>query len=134
MLPGSLREVIRAALSATPGLELGFVFGSVARGTTGPGSDLDVAVFGTVDTLELAGRLSLATDREVDIVKLEDAPIPLLEAILSEGIALFEREPGAEASFRSRTLLMLEIDRSLYDRMHEAWLTRVAERGILGQS
>ncbi|MBX3225326.1 MAG: nucleotidyltransferase domain-containing protein [Labilithrix sp.] len=66
MLPPSLRDAVRAAVAATPGLELALVFGSAARGEEGPASDLDVAVLGDLDRFELAGRLSLATGREVE--------------------------------------------------------------------
>lgn len=108
------------------------VFGSVARGTASARSDLDVAFVGDVDPLELAGRISLVAGREVDVVDASRAPIPLLDAIVRDGVAVFERSPGLEATFRSRALITLETDRPWYDRMQKAWLKRVAERGILG--
>lgn len=130
----SLRQAIQGVAAAAPGLELAVVFGSVARGRARPTSDLDVAVVGDVDPLELAGRLSLATGREVDVVDVARASIPLLDAIVRDGIVVFERSPGAEARFRSRALSTLETDRPWYERMEDAWLARVAERGILGGS
>lgn len=133
MLPEKLKEPIRLAAAATPGLELAIVFGSAARGNARPSSDLDVAVLGDVDAFELAGRLSLATGREVDVVDVSRAPIPLLDAIVRDGIVVFERSRGAEGRFRSHALSMLETDRPWYERMQNAWLKRVAERGILGR-
>lgn len=132
MLSRPLRDVVRAAAAATPGLELAIIFGSMARGKAGPASDLDVAVLGQVDAFELAGRLSLATGREIDVVDLASAPIPLLDAIIRDGIVAFERERGVEGRFRARALTTLETDRPWYERMQNAWLRRVAERGILG--
>jgi predicted nucleotidyltransferase len=130
----ALRDVVQIAAAATPRLELLLVFGSVARSQARPISDLDIAILGKdVDTFELAGRLSLATHREVDVVDLARAPIPLLDAVLREGVVLFERTHGAEARFRSHALSMLETDRPWYERMQKAWLKRVAERGILGR-
>lgn len=132
MLDASLRSAIQSAAAATPGLELLLVFGSVARGTASARSDLDVAFVGDVDPLELAGRISLVAGREVDVVDASRAPIPLLDAIVRDGVAVFERSPGLEATFRSRALITLETDCPWYDRMQKAWLKRVAERGILG--
>jgi predicted nucleotidyltransferase len=132
VLDASLRSEIQSAAAATPGLDLLLVFGSVARGTASERSDLDVAFVGDVDPLELAARLSLVAGREVDVVDASRAPIPLLDVIVRDGVAVFERSPGLEATFRSRALIMLETDRPWYDRMQKAWLKRVAERGILG--
>jgi predicted nucleotidyltransferase len=134
VVPEALRNLVRVAAEATPRLELALVFGSVARSEARPTSDLDIAILGRdVDTFDLAGRLSLATHREVDVVDLAGAPIPLLDAILREGVVLFERSHGAEGRFRSRALSMLETDRPWYERMQNAWLKRIAERGILGR-
>jgi uncharacterized protein len=134
VLPETIREAVRVAAAATPGLELAMVFGSIARGGARPSSDLDVAILGDVDAFELAGRLSLATQREVDVVDLAHVAIPLLDAILRDGTVVFERTRGTEGRFRSRALSMLETDRPWYERMQNAWLKRVAERGILGRS
>jgi predicted nucleotidyltransferase len=131
--PQSTRDAIRAAAAETPGLELAILFGSTARGKAGPSSDVDLALLGPVDAFELAGRLSLTVGREVDVVDLARAPIPLLDAILREGVVVFERVRGAEGRFRARTLAMLETDRPWYERMQEAWLRNVVKRGILGR-
>lgn len=132
MLDASLRSAIQSAAAATPGLDLLLVFGSVARGTASARSDLDIAFVGDVDPLELAARMSLVAGREVDVVDASRAPVPLLDAVVRDGIVVFERRPGSEATFRSRALMTLETDRPWYDRMQRAWLKRVAERGILG--
>lgn len=42
-------DVLRAALGRVPGIELAFVYGSVARGTARAGSDVDVWVVGECD-------------------------------------------------------------------------------------
>jgi predicted nucleotidyltransferase len=129
----SIRDAIRASAAETPGLELAILFGSTARGKAGPSSDLDIAVLGPVDTFELAGRLSVAVGREVDVVDVARAAIPLLDAILRDGVVVFERVRGAEGRLRARSLAMLETDRPWYERMQEAWLRNVAKRGILGR-
>lgn len=132
-VPEPIERALHDVAAATPGLDLAIVFGSMARGTARPGSDLDVAIVGHVDTFELGGRLSLATGREVDVVDCARATIPLIDAIVRQGVVVYERERGAEASFRARALAMLEIDRPWYERMQQEWLSRVARRGILGR-
>jgi hypothetical protein len=108
------------------------LFGSLARGAARPDSDIDLAVFGSVDPLALSGALSSLLCREVDVVRIEGAPIPLLDSILRDGKVVFERQPGAGATLRSRLLASLEVDRPWYGRMQRAFLARVADRGILG--
>lgn len=136
MLTLALKQTLHEVVAAAPGVTLAIVFGSTARGQEHAGSDLDVAVVCapqlSCDVLELSARLSVATGREVDVVDCAQAPIPLLDSIITEGVVVFERERGAEAQFRSRTLAMLETDRPWYRRMRDAWLQRVAERGLHG--
>jgi hypothetical protein len=127
---GNLGEWCPRPSGTSSGLRLRRHRGSSWRSCSVP-SDLDIAILGKdVDTFELAGRLSLATHREVDVVDLARAPIPLLDAILREGVVLFERTHGSEGRFRSHALSMLETDRPWYERMQNAWLKRVAERGV----
>jgi hypothetical protein len=79
----------------------------------------------------LGADLSAKLGREVDIASLDSAvSIPLLEEVLRDGIVLHEREEGDAALFRSRALATLETDRPWFARMRDAWLRRVAERGI----
>ena len=128
-----LRSLLEAQRNlAVAGLEVAMLFGSVARGAARPDSDVDLAVFGEVDPLALSGALSTLLCREVDVVRIEGAPVPLLDSILHDGVVVFERVPGAAATLRSRLLASLEVDRPWYGRMQRAFLARVAERGILG--
>ncbi len=48
---------LRAALATVPGVEEAYVYGSYARGTERPTSDLDVLVVGSVDRTVLSERL-----------------------------------------------------------------------------
>jgi predicted nucleotidyltransferase len=124
-------ELVARELALDETVELAFVFGSVARGYARSDSDLDLAVRGSqVDVLELAARLSQAAGREVHVVRLEDASIPLLEELIDDAILVRERGAGAAALWRSRTLADLELDRPWYARQRDAWLEHVARRGI----
>ena len=125
-------ERLRRELTREPGLRLAILFGSRARGTHRPDSDVDVAVVGEVDSLRLAGDLSIALGLEVDVVELKDPPVVLLEEVLRDGYCVIEREPGAFARCYSRSLAMLETDRPAFRRMGTAFVERLARHGILG--
>jgi hypothetical protein len=68
--------------------------------------------------------------RDVDVVRLQDAGIPLLHKLIRDGIVVHEGTAGAGAIWRSRTLATLETDGPWYARMRDAWLSRVQEKGL----
>lgn len=102
------------------------------EGRRDPDTDFDVAISGDVDTLGLASDLSHILGCEVDIVDLEAASYPLVGELLRDGIVLHERRPGAASSWRTRAILEHEADRPWFERMRDAYMVRVADKGILG--
>jgi hypothetical protein len=80
-------------------------------------------------TSSLAADLSLAVERDVHVVALEDATYPLLAAIVRDGILVAERPRGAGADWRTRAILELETDRPWFERMRDAYLKRLAAGG-----
>ena len=115
---------LRDALAALPGVRLALLFGSEARGQARADSDVDVAVLAG-EMHGVAKALSDAIDRDVDVVDLRRAGIPLLEELLRNSRILYEGVPGAAALWHSRTVLQLEIDRPWYARMRDAWVARL---------
>ena len=124
-------RAIRECLLGRRDVRLALVFGSRARGIATPTSDVDVAVGAPgVDLLDLAAELSRAAGLEVDVVDLEHAGVPLLARIVREGVLVHERGLGTAATWRAQALADLETDVPWFARMREAWLARVAARGI----
>jgi predicted nucleotidyltransferase len=122
---------IQHALAGRSDVRVAVLFGSQARSTAGPGSDVDIGVDAPgVDLLDLIGTLSTTLEREVDVLALDDATIRLLERIVRDGIIVHEGFRGAGALWRSRTLALLETDRPWYARMRDAWLLRVSQKGF----
>ncbi len=122
---------IRERLALHPEVELAWLFGSTARGAATVRSDVDLAVLAPPEAqLALAADLAVALGREVDVLDLARAPLPVLERIVKEGVLAWEARPGVSASWRSRTLATLETDLPGFYRMRDAWLRRVAERGL----
>ncbi|WP_205596303.1 nucleotidyltransferase domain-containing protein [Modicisalibacter sp. 'Wilcox'] len=75
-LPESTIEAIRGALAACPGLEKTVIYGSRAKGTCRPGSDIDLVLYGDVsesDVLRLLDRLdALNTPYLFDVIRYRD--------------------------------------------------------------
>jgi predicted nucleotidyltransferase len=88
-----------------------WLFGSVARGTARPDSDVDVAVLlgrrpeKTLDAqpFDLQAELSRVLGREVDVVVLDDAPPDLAHRVLRDGRLVFEADPSARIAFQVRS-------------------------------
>ena len=122
---------LRRALASAGDIRLAILFGSRARGTDRPDSDIDIAIDAPgVDPLDLAAKLGLDLHAEVDVISLDDPGVPLLEALIRDGIVVHEGHKGAGARWRSHALASLETDRPWYARMQEAWIKAVAERGF----
>jgi len=128
-----IETVLRDVLSGSSGVRFAVLFGSQAKGTSQPGSDLDLALHGAAPerVAELAAQLSERLGQEVDLVRLEEATIPLLEELIDHCVVVYEAAVGSAALWRSRVLAELEIDGPWYHRMRDAWLLRVAEQGML---
>jgi predicted nucleotidyltransferase len=99
--------------STLEGVRLAVLFGSHARGTARPNSDVDLGIgfYYTPDLLELGGiidALGNLTGKKIDLVELDGLPAanPLLAFnIASEARLLAETEPGAWLAFRNRACL-----------------------------
>ncbi len=87
-----------------------YLFGSVARGTARPDSDVDVAVLprarksGSLDALELdlEGELERALGREVQLVVLHHAPADLVHRVLRDGELVCDHDPSQRIAFEVR--------------------------------
>ena len=93
------------------GVAAAYLFGSVARGESRPGSDLDVAVLlepaperGTFESLRLDLRAELESDlgRKVDLVVLNYAPPDLAHRVLRDAVLIIEPSPSARVRFEVR--------------------------------
>jgi predicted nucleotidyltransferase len=101
---------LAAALSAGPPLRFAMLFGSAAKETMRPDSDIDVAIYPKDPSLPLADELALQTEltricgREVDLVRLDRAPTLVCWQVVRHGRLLVEREPFSVARFTARAV------------------------------
>lgn len=98
-------ERVRAALRDGPPLRLAVLFGSAARGSLRPGSDVDIAIvpvktdLGLRAELDLQAALSRASGREVDLLRLDLAPTLVKWEVARSGRMLCASGPDEFARF-----------------------------------
>ena len=99
--PGdSLEEALARVLAAWPAVRAGWLFGSMAEGSAGPLSDVDVVVLGCAslsfdERAHLAVELTRATGRSCDVVSVEHASPVLGMEIVRCGKRFFCRDVDA---------------------------------------
>jgi len=113
-------DVIREVLDAEPTVHLAYLFGSVARGTAGPLSDIDIGVVlsdcgGALGALEDALADRLGTDR-VDLVSLTSTPYPLRYRVVRDGRVLLCRDAVLRERFEVDAILHYLDFKPLRDR------------------
>jgi len=103
-----LHDELRAVLEKGGRLRVAILFGSRARGTARPDSDVDVAVLPHDDQLAdfeedaLAGELERAVGAPIDLVRIDRAPAALRWRIARDGIVLLSDPPHAASRFLAR--------------------------------
>jgi hypothetical protein len=110
------RDALRRLADAleVPQVIAAYLIGSRARGSSGPLSDVDVAVLHAPDLTpreRLDLRLSLAeragsalSTSEVDVVLLNGAPPLIRHRALRDGLSLVDSDPARRIDFEVRTL------------------------------
>lgn len=103
---------LRDVLGADSRVAYALLFGSSARGTSHPSSDVDIAIGlqpgVTIQALEigaLIARLEDAAGRPVDLVLLDEAPPGIAFRVFRDGRTLFSRDDQALSTRRARAIL-----------------------------
>lgn len=95
-------------LRAQPDVVVAYLFGSTARGTAGPTSDVDVAVLLAPEPpplrrLELLAEVAAVVGSErADLVVLNDAPPAVGYRVVAEGTPLLVRDEAARVRYTAR--------------------------------
>jgi uncharacterized protein len=103
----AIRDRVLAVFNEVPSAVAVYVFGSVARGSDGPGSDIDIAVLMHEPPsptlmgpqLSLEGRLEHELGRRVDLVILNAASADLVHRVLRDGDLILERDRSRRVRF-----------------------------------
>lgn len=123
----TLLSALRTRLRTEHDVRFALLFGSVARGTDAPGSDVDVLVAlrdPSLDRIvELGAKLSEAAGRYVDVVRLEDAEAEpsFLADVVADGRVLVDRE-GLWSRLRGSEVRLPREERTTDERRARAAL------------
>ncbi len=105
-------DILRDHLAVQPEqLVAAYLFGSQARGTGGPHSDIDLGLLMRAapprtllgQPFALADELTALTNHPVQIQVLNDAPVDLVHRVLRDGVLLVDRDPSARIRFEVRS-------------------------------
>ena len=127
-----LIDTLQREFARHPELELALIFGSAARGSLRPDSDIDVAVQARAELdanqkMTLVGDLAAATGRAIDLIDLRVAGGPLLGQILSHGRRLLGTDE-AHGQLLSRHLIDAAdfgpYAQRIVDERRRAWIGR----------
>lgn len=136
----SLDERIRELAEPFQGISVLVFFGSRARGTHRPDSDLDVAVLPNITDpgarrhllTDLDARLAeLCPEGSVDIAFLDEANDVLRQRVMEHGHVLINRDPEAWKDLRVRTMREYGDHEWLRRTYEEAQKRRLQEKGNL---
>ena len=105
------REVARVSANESS-IVAAYVFGSIARGTATPLSDIDVALLldPGAAAADVCGRITDALSRRfgtdrIDVVTLDRAPTPLAYRVIREGRLIICRDGARVERFVAHTVL-----------------------------
>lgn len=114
-------ETINALRSS--GARFALIFGSRARGTADPTSDLDVAAWWPHDAPQ---PWDLDLPDGVDLVDVERIPLELAGRVACEGVVLFDDAPNDRVRWVATTRKIWLDERDRFMRSHRTFLEAAA--------
>ncbi len=105
-------EALEQILAKDPRIAYALLFGSRARGSAHAASDLDVAVglvrgtrLAPLDLGDLVSRLERASGHTVDLLVLDQAPLPVAYRVFRDGRLIVEKDHRALVERKVRAIL-----------------------------
>lgn len=105
------------------GAGFALVFGSQARGTARPTSDLDVAAWWSAEAPQ---PWELDLPPGVDLVDVERIPLELAGRVACEGVVLFDDAPNDRVRWVATTRKIWLDERDRFERSHRTFLEAAA--------
>ncbi|RLC64357.1 MAG: hypothetical protein DRI79_11010 [Chloroflexi bacterium] len=138
-----LRQILPSVLTGYP-VDAAYVYGSVARGTMTPFSDVDVALvlktpLSPYDRLMLELAIQGAIEEAmggmnsapVDVRAINEAPLTVRGRIVQEGVLLYERDRARRVAFEVATRKRYFDFAPVARRLRDSFLQRVHREGLL---
>jgi predicted nucleotidyltransferase len=127
-------DALSRVLAEDPRVEYALLFGSSARGSAHPGSDLDVAIGlrspGRIEPRalgDLVASLERASGRCVDVLLLDEAPPAVAYRVFRAGRVLLEKNHQALVARKARAILEYLDYRPFEERVARGVLTAAAD-------
>ena len=123
---------LAAALEKRGDVRLAYLFGSLARGTASPDSDVDVALslgrpMTTAEKIDLIGSIGALLGRPVDLIDMEMASGAILGTVFQEGIRFIDDVKVRERAIANRANWQTDVApyvERLRAERRAAWLGR----------
>jgi predicted nucleotidyltransferase len=139
-----LRKDLPGILADHPVI-LAYLYGSAAQGTATPLSDVDIALVVDRRALATLARMDMELGIEVDLeltcgiensdVRIvNDAPIAVRGAVVTEGILLYARDEDVRVDFETTTRKEYFDFRPIAEQQRNAFFADLMENGLYGQS
>ena len=135
-----LGKVLPSVLARYP-VDAAYVYGSVARGTVTPFSDVDVALLLTTPLppyerlkleLTIQGEIEAASGLSpVDVRAINQAPLLVRGRIVQEGVLLYERDRVRRVAFEVATRKRYFDFAPAARRLRDAFLQHIRREGLL---
>lgn len=106
--------MLREAVKGTKGLKVGFIYGSLARGEEGAGSDVDLMLLGNLSTMELTPRLrtvEAAVGRQIN---------PTVFSLPEFARKIAEKNHFLRTVLRNRKIMVVGTENELAEIAHRA--------------
>lgn len=125
-----LADRVRQVLASYPEIRVAFLFGSLAKGTAGFTSDLDLGVaaphpLSSERRYEIMGALAIAVKRPVDLIDLRIAGATILKTALA-GNRVLVADTLLFASLIIRSIMLAEdfepARRTILEQRRKAWI------------
>ena len=121
-----------AALEKRGDVRLAYLFGSLARGTARPDSDVDVALslgrsMTTAEKIDLIGSIGALLGRPVDLIDMEIASGAILGTVFQEGVRFIDDVNVRERAIANRANWQTDVApyvERLRAERRAAWLGR----------
>jgi predicted nucleotidyltransferase len=135
-----LKKVLPSVLAEYP-VDVAYVFGSVARGTVTPFSDVDIALIFS-ETLPPYERLKMELEieaaiedasglRGMDVRAINEAPLLVRGEVVQEGVRLYERDHARRVAFEVETRKRYFDFAPVARRLQTAFLDKIRREGLL---
>jgi len=115
---------------------MAILFGSTARGTDRPGSDVDLGIlldpYSPALRFEVEAQLGRAARRPVHVILLDEAPSLLRFEMTRDGVLLFEREAGLWSRFKAKAMIDWYDWAPIARRINAAVIGRLKDRVARG--